>query len=122
MKTRVYKLRGLRYQLRMMGVAKESATHMYENNMSVTKNTSKPESTLNLKSDGDCYHAVRESIAIGGTLTVHTHGSENVVDQMTKVLSGGNISIKCTSLHMTFTIKACTLTWSVCRYTFQCLA
>ncbi len=46
MKTGVDTLRGLRYKLRMMGVAIDGATHVYGDNMSVIKNTSKPESTL----------------------------------------------------------------------------
>ncbi len=54
--------------LRVMGVAIESATHVYGDNMSVIKNTSKPESTLNKKSKADCYHAFREIVAMGKLL------------------------------------------------------
>ncbi|KAL7461354.1 hypothetical protein ACHAXS_001778, partial [Conticribra weissflogii] len=50
MKTGVDMLRGLRYKLRMMGVAIDCATHVYGDNMSIIKNTSLPESTLNKKS------------------------------------------------------------------------
>ncbi len=46
----------------MMGVAIDGATHVYGDNMSIIKNTSKPESTLNKKSNTVCYHAVRESL------------------------------------------------------------
>ncbi len=81
-------LRGLRYKLRMMGVVIDSATHVYGDNMSVIKNTSKPESTLNKNSNAVCYHAVRESVAMGETLTAHIPGAENSVDLMTKVLLG----------------------------------
>ncbi len=56
--------------------------------MSVIKNTSKPESTLNKKSIAVCYHAVRESVAMGETLMAHIPGAENPTDLMTKVLSG----------------------------------
>ncbi len=42
-------LRGLRYKCRMMGVAIDGATHIYGDNMSIIKNTSKPKSTLNKK-------------------------------------------------------------------------
>ncbi len=49
MKTGVDVLRGLRYKLRMMDVAIDGATHVYGDNMSVIKNTSKPESTINKK-------------------------------------------------------------------------
>ncbi len=72
----------------MMGVAIDGATHVYGDNMSVIKNTSKPESTLNKKSNPVCYHTVRESAAMGETLMAHIHGAENPADLMTKVLSG----------------------------------
>ncbi len=49
MKTGVDMLRGLRYKLRMMGVAIDGTTHVNGDNMSTNKNTSKPESTLNKK-------------------------------------------------------------------------
>ncbi|KAL7460227.1 hypothetical protein ACHAXS_000690, partial [Conticribra weissflogii] len=42
-------LRGLRYKLRMMGAAIDDKTHVYGDNMSIIKNTSKPESTSNKK-------------------------------------------------------------------------
>ncbi|KAL7447683.1 hypothetical protein ACHAXS_000066, partial [Conticribra weissflogii] len=88
MKTGVDMLRGLRYKLRMMGVDIDGATHVYGDNMSIIKNTSMPESTLNKKSNKVCYHAVRESVAMGETLTAHILGAENPADLMTKVLSG----------------------------------
>ncbi len=72
----------------MMGVAIDGATHTYGDNMSVIKNTSKPESTLNKKSNAFCHHAVRESVTMGETLTAHIPGAENPADLMTKVLSG----------------------------------
>ncbi len=70
-----------------MGVAIDSATHVYGDNMSIIKNTSKPEFTLNKKNNAVCFHAVRESVTIGETLTSHTPGAENSVDLMTKVMS-----------------------------------
>ncbi len=88
MKTGVDTLRDLRYKLRMMGVAMDSATHVYVDNMSIIKNTFKPKPTLNKKSNVVCYHTVRESVAMGGTLKVHIPGAENPADLMTKVLSG----------------------------------
>ncbi len=87
MKTGVDTLRGLRYKLRMLGVAIDGATHVYGDSISIMKNTSKPESTLNKKSNAVCYHAVRESLVMGETLTAHIPAA----DLMTKVLSG----IKC---------------------------
>ncbi len=88
MKTRDNMLRGLRYKLRMMGVAMDGAKHIYGYNMSIIKNTSKPESTLNKKCYAVCYHALRESVAMGETLMAHTPGVKNPADLMTKVLLG----------------------------------
>ncbi len=88
LKTGVDTLRGLKYKLMMMGIAIDGATHIYGDNMSVIKNTSMPESTLNKKSNAVCYHAVTESVAMGKTNTTHLPGAENPVDLMTKVLSG----------------------------------
>ncbi len=81
-------LRGLRYKVRMMGVVIDGATHIYGDNMLVIMNTSKTESTLNKKSNTVCYHTVRESVAMGETLTSHIPGTENPADLITKVLSG----------------------------------
>ncbi len=72
----------------MMGVAIDGVTHIYGDNMSIIKNNSLPESTLNKKSNTVCYHAVRESVATGETLTTHIPGAENPANLMTKVLSG----------------------------------
>ncbi len=68
----------------------DSATHVYGDNMSFIKNTSKPESNLNKKSNAVCYHAVRKSVAMGETLTAHIP-SAKPADLMTKVLSGSKI-------------------------------
>ncbi len=87
-KTRLDTLRDLRYKLRMMGVAIDGATYIYGDNISIIKNTSKPESTLNKESNSVCYHAVRESVAMGETLTAPIQGAENPADLMTKVLPG----------------------------------
>ena len=57
--------------------------------MSVIHNTHRPESTLNKKSNSICYHVMRESIAMGESLTGHIGMAENIVDLATKVLYGG---------------------------------
>jgi hypothetical protein len=57
--------RGLRYKLRMMGVAIDGPTYIYGDNMSVVHNTQRSESVLKKKSNAICYHAVRESAAMG---------------------------------------------------------
>ena len=65
MKTGVEALRGIRYKLRMMGVPLTGPTFIYGDNMYVIYNTSRPESTLNKKSNSICYHAVRKAVASG---------------------------------------------------------
>ena len=63
MKHGVEVLRGLRYKLWMMGVSISGSTFIYGDNTSVIQNTQRPESTL--KNNAICYHAVRESVAVG---------------------------------------------------------
>ncbi len=52
----------------MMGVAIHGAKHIYGDNMFIIKNTFTQESTLNKKCNTGCYHAVRESVAMGKPL------------------------------------------------------
>jgi len=82
-------IRGLRYKLRMMGVPLSGPAYVYGDNMSVIQNTSRPESTLKKKSHSVCYHAVRESVAMGEIVTAHVRSEENVADLCTKVIPGG---------------------------------
>ena len=70
----------------MMGVPIAGPTYMYSDNMSVIHNTQKPESMLKKKNNSICYHAVRESVAMGETLTGHVRTHENVADIATEVL------------------------------------
>ena len=88
MKTGVEALRGIRYKLRMMGIPIDGATHIYGDSMSVINNTSKPESKLKKKNNAVCYHTVRESVAMGESLTAHIDGDENPADLLTKVICG----------------------------------
>ena len=81
-------LRGLRYKLRMMGVSVPSPSYIYGDNMSVIHNTQRPESTLKKKSNSICYHAVRESVAMGESLTAHIPTKENKADLATKIVTG----------------------------------
>ena len=81
-------LRGLRYKLRMMGVEVSGPSYIYGDNMSVVTNSSKPESTLKKKSNSICYHAVRESVAMGESLVTHIKGNDNVADVLTKSVVG----------------------------------
>jgi hypothetical protein len=65
MKNDIETCRGLRYKLRIMGVALSGPTFVYGDNMYVVHNTQRPESVLKKKSNSICYHAVRESAAMG---------------------------------------------------------
>ena len=65
MKQGMEAVRGLRYKLRMIGVQISGPTYVYGDNMSVIHHTQGPESTLRKKSNSICYHAVRESVAMG---------------------------------------------------------
>eukprot|EP00934_Nitzschia_sp_Nitz4_P008127 Nitzschia sp. Nitz4//scaffold260_size33533//228//6137//NITZ4_007876-RA/size33533-snap-gene-0.41-mRNA-1//-1//CDS//3329544674//8117//frame0 len=89
LKIGVEAIRGLRYKLRMMGVPLAGPAYVYGDNLSVITNVSKPESTLKKKSNSICYHAVRESVAMGEIVTAHISTHENVADLATKVIPGG---------------------------------
>ena len=82
-------VRGLRYKLRMMGVRISGPTYIYGDNMSVIHNKQRPESTLRKKSNSICYHAVRESVEMGESLTGVIPTSENCADLVTKIITGG---------------------------------
>ena len=89
MKQGIETLRGLRYKLRMMGVPLSGPSYVYGDNMSVIKNSSKPESTLNKKSNQICYHAVREAVAMNECLISHIPTSDNIADLATKLIPNG---------------------------------
>jgi hypothetical protein len=88
MKLGMESLRGLRYKLRMMGVPIFGPSLIYGDNMSVIHNTQRPESTLKKKSNSIAYHSVRESVAMGESLTGHVGTNSNPADLATKVLYG----------------------------------
>jgi hypothetical protein len=81
--------RGLRYKLRMMGIPIAGPTYLYGDNMSVIHNTQRPESTLKKKSSSICYHYIRESVAMGESLTGHIRSENNPADLCTKIMAGG---------------------------------
>ena len=89
MKQGIEALRGLRYKLRMMGIPITGPSYIYGDNMSVVNNSSKPESTLNKKSNSVCYHAVREAVAMGECLITHISTNLNLGDLATKLIPGG---------------------------------
>jgi hypothetical protein len=69
--------RGLRYKFRMMGVTLSGPTYVYGDNMYVVHNTQRPESVLKKKSNSICYHAVRESAAMGYSIIGHVPSVDN---------------------------------------------
>ena len=91
MKQGVEACRGLRYKLRMMGVPVDGPNYVYGDNMSVIHNTSSPSSTLKKKSNQICYHAVRESVAMGESRTGHVDSKNNLADIATKLVPAGQL-------------------------------
>jgi hypothetical protein len=81
--------RDLRYKLRMMGVTLSGPTFVYGDNMYVVHNTQSPEYVLKKKSNSICYHAVRESAAMGESIIGHVPSVDNPADICTKVVPGG---------------------------------
>ena len=89
MKQGMEALWGLHYKLGMMGVKISGPSYIYGDNMSVIHNTQQPESTLKKKSNSVCYHAVRESVTMGESLTGHVLSTENPADLCMKFIPGG---------------------------------
>ncbi len=89
-KTGVEALRGICYKLNMMGIPIDVATHhIFGDSMSVTNNTSKPKTILEKKKNKTvCYHTVRDSVAMGESLTTHINGDEDPTDLLAKVICG----------------------------------
>jgi hypothetical protein len=81
--------RGLRYKLRMMGVALSGPIFVYGDNMSVVHNTQRPEYVLKKKSNSICSHEVCESTAMGESIIGHVPSVYNPADICTKVVLGG---------------------------------
>jgi hypothetical protein len=89
MKIGIETITGLRYKLRMIGVTFDGPTYVYGNNMSVVHNTQRPESVLKKKSNAICYHAVRESSAMGESIIGHGPSVNNPAEICTKAVPGG---------------------------------
>jgi hypothetical protein len=88
MKHGIKMLRGLRYKIHMMGIPLSGPTYIYGDNKSQVTNSSRPELTLKKKCNSICYHAIRESVAMGKTLLTHIRTGENLADFLTKTTSG----------------------------------
>ena len=82
-------LRGLRYKLRMMGIACEEPAYISGDNQSVLYNTSIPDSTLKKKSQSIAYHFVREGSARDEWRTSDVNTHDNEADLLTKMLPAG---------------------------------
>jgi hypothetical protein len=82
-------LRGLRYKLRMMGIAVNGPCYISGDNQSVLANTTEPGSTLKKKSQSIAYHFVREGVAKDEWRTSYVNTHENEADLLTKLLPAG---------------------------------
>jgi hypothetical protein len=79
----------LRYKLIMMGVALRGPTYVYGGGMYVVHNTQQLDNFLKKKSYYICYHAVRESSAMGESIIGHVPSVDNPADICTQVVPGG---------------------------------
>jgi hypothetical protein len=86
---------GLRYRLRMMGVAIYESTNTFCDNLTVVNNVTEPSSTLTKKHNAIAYHKVRESVAAGSSKIAHERGAYNVSDMMTKNLPPSKLKYCC---------------------------
>ncbi len=71
-----------------MGVPLTGPTFIYGEIKSQVTNSSRPESTLKKKYNSICYHAIRESVAMGKSLISHLWTWFNLSDFLTKVTNG----------------------------------
>ena len=83
MRIAIEMIEGLRYELRMMGVAIDGPC-----NNAVVINSSCPESMLKKKHAAIYYHRAREAIASGVIQVAKEDTATNVADMLTKCLSG----------------------------------
>ena len=83
-------IRGLRYNLRMMGIPFSDPCFVYADKKSVLYNTTSTESTLKNKSNSIDYHAVREGVATGEWLTGYEPTDKNVLELLTNLAPGVN--------------------------------
>ena len=79
---------GLRYKLRMFGVAVDGPSNVFCDNRGVVMNTSIPESTLTKKHNSINYHVVREAVAAGILRVGKEDGQTNLADLLTKTMTG----------------------------------
>ncbi len=73
----------------MMGITLTEPSYIFADNKSQVTNITIPESVLKKKCNSVCYHAVRESVAMGEPLITPINSEDNLSDLMTKVTRGG---------------------------------
>ena len=88
LKTATEMIMGLRYKLRMMGIAIDGPSNVFCDNQSVVTNSSVPESTLKKKHVSICYHRVREACAAKIIRVCYENTKTNLADCLTKNLPG----------------------------------
>ena len=93
MKTAIEMSEGLRYKLRMFGVAIDGPANIFCDNDSVVKNSTRPESTLKKKHNAIAYHRVREALAAGTARIAKEDGETNLADILTKLLPGPRLKL-----------------------------
>ena len=79
-------IRGLRYKLRMMGIAVNGPDYIYGDNQSVLLNKSIPDSNIKKKSQSIAYHFTREGASIVEWRKSYVNTNENKSDLLTKQL------------------------------------
>jgi hypothetical protein len=72
----------------MFGVPLDGPTNALCDNDSVVKNSNIPSSTLKKKNNSICYHRVREAVASNILCIAYVSSAQNLVDMLTKPLSG----------------------------------
>jgi hypothetical protein len=72
----------------MMGMPLDIHAHVRDDNMSVVKSTSAPESTLKKKSNANAYHFVREAVVAGIVRIGYEPTASNKADNSTKLIPG----------------------------------
>ncbi len=78
----------IRYKLMMFGVEVNGPANVFCDNHGVVKNVSIPELTLMKKHNAINYHVVREVVAAGILRVGKEDGETNLVDLLTKVVTG----------------------------------
>jgi hypothetical protein len=87
LKTAVEVIKGLQYQLHMLGVPLEGLANVFCDNESVVKNSSRLESMLKKRHNAIAYHCCRKAQAAGIIRIAFEQGQTNITDLFTKLLT-----------------------------------